>query len=170
MEIIISDTNVLIDLSDVELLESCKLLDISFQTVDFVINEITDNTQSQAVQRLVSSGFLKINSFTDTDMLDLFNYFSNIGDFSNLSITDCAVLLFAKAIGGRLLTGDKALKNKAIQEGVDVSGILYLTDMMVDNKVIDKRKMANCLEKLLSINSRLPKSLIIERIESYRNK
>ena len=169
MEIIISDTNVLIDLSDVDLLESCKLLDISFQTVDFVINEITDDAQSQAVQQLVNSGFLKINSFSNTDMLDLFKYCSTIGDVSNLSLTDCAVLLFAKSIGGRLLTGDKALKNKAIQEGVDVSGILYLTDMMVDNKVVEKTKMADYLEKLISINGRLPKSLILERIESYRN-
>ena len=96
MEIIISDTNVLIDLSDVDLLESCKLLDISFQTVDFVINEITDDAQSQAVQRLINSGFLKINSFSNTDMLDLFKYFSTIGDVSNLSLTECAVLLFAK--------------------------------------------------------------------------
>ncbi len=168
MEILISDTNILIDLSDANLLESCKLMDISFQTVDFVINEITNKTQLSSITQLIKTGFLKVNSFSQQEMLKLYNYYTEIVDTSNLSLTDCAVLLCAKTSKNRLLTGDKALRNKAIQEGIDVSGILYLTDMMVSQNIVEKTMMADCLENLLKINRRLPKSLIRERIESYR--
>ncbi len=169
MEILISDTNILIDLSNAGLLDSCKSLNISFQTIDFVINEITDENQYAAVQQLVDSGYLRVNVFSDKEMMVLYDYFSKIDDYTNLSIVDCALLLFAKNGGCRLLTGDKALKNKAIQEGVIVSGLLYLTDLMVVDGVVDKMQMADCLERLLQNNCRLPKSIIRERIDSYRN-
>ena len=39
---------------------------------------------------------------------------------------------------------------------------------MVDEGVVDKIDMADCLETLLQQNSRLPKDLIYERINAYR--
>jgi hypothetical protein len=66
------------------------------------------------------------------------------------------------------LTGDKNLRIKAGDEGVVVSGILFLTDLMVNEDVVDGNEMADCLETLLKQNSRLPKELIRERIDLYR--
>ena len=87
---------------------------------------------------------------------------------TNLSLTDCAVMLCAKKGNYRLLTGDKNLRIKATNEGVMVSGILYLTDMMVHEGVVASLDMADYLEELLRTNNRLPKESIQTRIDAYR--
>lgn len=43
-----------------------------------------------------------------------------------------------------------------------------MTDLMVNEDVVDGNEMADCLETLLKQNSRLPKELIRERINLYR--
>lgn len=62
------------------------------------------------------------------------------------------------------------LRNSVIADGVQVSGILFLTDMLVEQNIIDAICMADKLEELLAINIRLPKKMIDERIERYRTK
>ena len=169
MEILISDTNILIDLCAVGLRERCKDLDVDFRTVDFVIHEIKDPNQAEAVQKLIDTGDLTVLEFSPEETMELMELFARYEVRTNLSLTDCAVLLCAKKGNYRLLTGDKNLRIKAGNEGVMVSGILYLTDMMVDNCVVNGKEMADCLEALLRQNSRLPKDLIYERINMYRN-
>lgn len=68
------------------------------------------------------------------------------------------------------MTGDNKLRNSVIADGVQVSGILFLTDMLVEQNIIDAICMADKLEELLAINIRLPKKMIDERIERYRTK
>ena len=68
------------------------------------------------------------------------------------------------------MTGDNKLRNSVIADGVQVSGILFLTDMLVEQNIIDAICMADKLEELLAINIRLHKKMIDERIERYRTK
>ena len=70
----------------------------------------------------------------------------------------------------RLLTGDKKLKDKALLENVEVSGILYLTDMLTQKGVIPEEEMANALKKLLESNSRLPQRLLKDRINALKQR
>ena len=81
---------------------------------------------------------------------------------------DISVMVYAIDNNCRLLTGDKTLKDKATLENVKVSGILFLTDMLTKESVIDGGEMITALERLLSSNSRLPKKLIKERIETLK--
>ena len=69
----------------------------------------------------------------------------------------------------RLLTGDKTLKAKATLENVKVSGILFLTDMLIREKAINDADMVAAYNRLLNSNNRLPKKLIIERIARLTN-
>ena len=86
----------------------------------------------------------------------------------NLSFEDISVMTYAQVHKYRLLTGDKVLRDKATLENIMVSGILYLTDKMVENRIIEPSVMANALENMLESNARLPKKIIKERIEKYR--
>lgn len=168
MEILISDTNILIDLCVTGLVEKCSLLDVDFRTVDFVINEITNPAQAAIVQRQIDNGYLTVLQFTQGETLELMDLYARYEYNTNLSLTDCAVMLCAKRGNYRLLTGDKNLRIKATNEGVMVSGILYLTDMMVNKRVVAALDMANYLEELLRTNNRLPKDSIQTRIDAYR--
>ena len=168
MEILISDTNILIDLCITGLIEKCAQLDVDFRTVDFVINEITNPAQVAVVQHQIDNGHLTVLQFTEDETLELMDLYARYEYNTNLSLTDCAVMLCAKRGNYRLLTGDKNLRIKATNEGVMVSGILYLTDMMVNERVVVPLDMANYLEELLRKNNRLPKDSIQAKIDAYR--
>ena len=86
----------------------------------------------------------------------------------NLSPEDISVLVYAKENGFRLLTGDKTLRTKAIDDGVRVSGILYLTDRMVEENLVSAEEMISILQRLLTVNKRLPKRIIEERIDELK--
>ena len=96
MEILISDTNILIDLCAVELIDRCKDLVVDVRTVDFVIHEIKDPNQAEAVQKLIDTGDLTVLEFSPEETMELMELFARYEVRTNLSLTDCAVLLCAK--------------------------------------------------------------------------
>jgi predicted nucleic acid-binding protein len=67
----------------------------------------------------------------------------------------------------RLLTGDKALRNAAIIDGVTVSGILFIIDELVRNRILSKSLAVDKLLQLIKVNTRLPKKEILERIARW---
>lgn len=166
MDIVVSDTNIFIDLASVGLMENSCELPVRMHTTDQVINEITDNAQKVLVGRLVDEGKITVKHFDETEFSHVIEMF--LSRKNNVSVTDCSVWYYAKRNGFRLLTGDGKLKSSAIADGVQVSGVLFLTDMLVEHKIISKKDMADKLERLLTINSRLPKKIINERISQYR--
>lgn len=64
MEIVINDTNILIDLYNAGLLPYCKKLNLDFRTLDLVINEIEDSEQYTAVQSIIDEGTLSVYSLS----------------------------------------------------------------------------------------------------------
>ena len=63
MEIVVNDTNILIDLYNAGLLPYCKKLNLDFRTLDVVINEIEDSEQYSAVQSIIDEGTLSVILF-----------------------------------------------------------------------------------------------------------
>ncbi len=167
MDIVVNDTNIFLDLISVGLLDVVFKLPIKFHTVDYVIAEITDDMQRKSVMDWASEGILCVKEFDEkefAEIIDLYEERSN-----NVSITDCSVWYYAKKNDYRLLTGDGKLRNSATADGVIVSGILYLMDILVDCGIVTKSIMAGKLKELYKINKRLPKKLIDERINLYEN-
>ena len=165
MEIVINDTNILIDLYNAGLLPYCKKLNLDFRTLDVVINEIEDSEQYSAVQSIIDEGTLSIYSLSGGTV---FQKVSEYNGVCNLSVEDISVMVYAIDNNCRLLTGDKKLKDKATLENEKVSGNLFLTDMLTQEGDIDCGEMINALERLLSSNNRLPRKLIKERIETLK--
>ena len=56
MDIIVNDTNIFIDLFTSGLLDEFHCLPIEVHTVDFVINELTDDEQRKAVEAVIPMG------------------------------------------------------------------------------------------------------------------
>lgn len=166
MDVVVSDTNIFIDLMSVGLLETIGGLPLNIHTVDYVVEEIRDDKQREAIIRLKESGQIYVKSFDEVESESIIKMY--LSRSNNVSVTDCSVWYYAKKNGYRLLTGDKKLKDTAMSDGVLVSGILFLTDMLVKENIVGMTEMAEKLERLLSINSRLPKSLFNERIAKYR--
>ena len=168
MEIVVNDTNILIDLAKADLLRFCPLMSLEFHTLDLIVEEVEDDEQRRAVDVLVSEGALKVRSLSGKQMMTVMEKVEAYEGKCNLSPEDISVLVYAKENGFRLLTGDKTLRTKAIDDGVRVSGILYLTDRMVEENLVSAEEMISILKRLLTVNNRLPKRSIEERIEELK--
>lgn len=168
MEVVINDTNILIDLYNAGLLSYCRELDIEFRTLDLIIDEIKDEQQGRAIQSLIDDGTLKVYSLSSSLMTRVFNMMIEYQGVCNLSAVDISVMVYAKHHHCRLLTGDKVLRQKAEQQNIIVSGILYLTDMMIARSIVETQEMIEALGGLLHSNNRLPRKLIDERINKLK--
>lgn len=163
-----NDTNILIDLVKADLLRFCPLMSLEFQTLDIIIEEVEDDEQRRAVDALVADGTLKVRSLSGRQMMTVMEKVEEYEGKCNLSPEDISVMVYAKENGYRLLTGDKTLRTKAIDDGVTVSGILYLTDRMMDDDLVTAEEMISFLQRLMTENKRLPKRTIEEKIEELR--
>lgn len=166
MDIVINDANIFFDLYNVGLLDEFFQLPFEFHTVDLVIHEVKQKKQRNAIQKYIDSGQLKVKKYEAREFVQVVSFADNIK--GNLSLTDSSVLYYAmKTPHCRLLTSDRQLRNRAKEYHVLVSGIIYVFDQLVGYKVITRKEGAQRLIKLLETNSRLPHSLIEERINLW---
>ena len=165
MDIVVNDTNIFLDLISVGLLDASFKLPIKFHTVDYVIEEIVNEEQKAKVIALINDAKLYVKEFDENEFREIINLYES--RHNNVSIADCSVWYYAKKNDYRLITGDGKLRSSATADGVIVSGILFLTDLLVDYKIVYKKVMAIKLKELCRINTRLPKKHIEERIDKY---
>ena len=165
MEIIVNDTNIFIDLHSIGLLDAFCELPYDVRTVDFVIDEITDSSQSAALSMLITDGKIRVESFNPQELQEIIEEYSTVP--GNISIPDCSVCYYARKNSATLLTGDRQLRRYAEANNVAVRGILFIFDELVANTVLTTIEAAKKLRELLSINSRLPKSEIEKRIANW---
>ena len=166
--IVVSDTNILIDLIEAGVLEQFFLLPMKVHTTDIVISEVTFPEQKAQVRTLVQTRCLTVKAFTPDEMLRLIDFVNSKRRRFNLRIADFSVWQYASENNYILLTGDGNLRKLAAEDGVEVHGTIYIFDKMVEHKAITPTIAADKLELLYSINHRLPKPEIDLRIEKWR--
>ncbi len=166
-KIVVNDTNVFIDLHDVGLLEQFFLLPWEVHTTDFVMLELIKEGQKDTVAAYESKGDLHIATFEFQEVVKINKLHTSVTDKTNLSITDCSVWYYAKQNNYTLLTGDRKLRNSALNEGVEVRGIIYVFDELVANDILPASLAAEKLALLKSINPRLPDSEIEKRLKLW---
>lgn len=167
MTVIVDDTNILIDLANTGLITQCQKLDIHFVTTDLAFAELRNARQLEAVQSFIDTGGLEVTDIKNADLMDLLVLYHHYATFTNLSLPDVSVLWLAEHRQCRLLTSDQKLLNQARERGIEASGLLWLTDAMVEQRVVPPSEMIDYLLKLLETNERAPRKLILERIDNY---
>lgn len=165
MEVIISDTNIFIDLHSIGLLEAFCKLPCEVRTIDFIVAEITDPEQSQAISALAAGGKLVIESLDAEELTEIIAEHSSVP--GNISIPDCSVCFYARKHSATLLTGDRQLRKYAEACNVTVRGILFIFDELIANKILTRSQAVEKLRKLVGINVRLPKTEIEKRINNW---
>lgn len=156
------------DLCTADLLAEFISLPWSIHTTDMVLSEIKEESQIQKINVVKSQ--MTIKDFTPEELLTLLKFQQEIHQTCNLSIQDCSILSYCEDHGYTMLTGDKVLRSKASERRISVRGIIYIFDQFVDNNIIPAPMAAERLEKLSSINQRLPKKEIESRLLKWKNK
>lgn len=82
--------------------------------------------------------------------------------------------LFALACAGEtdcvLLSGDKALRSAALEEGVVVHGTLWLLDECVRLGVLSNIEAGESLKRMIAAKSRFPEGEVRKRLSKWRKK
>ena len=167
MDIVVKDTNIIIDLINIGLSRFFRLLPIECHTTRQVIQEISDEEQLKKVALFIEDGTLIVDSFREQDLDLLIDTTMEYGKITNLTEADCSVMLLAERYGCCLLTSDQKLRKQAKERGLQVNGLLWIVDIIVEKGILSGREMIPYLLKYLESNIRAPKNDVNRRIERY---
>lgn len=146
--IVVSDTNIFIDLVKLNLLGDFFALPWDIHTTDFVINELTDYEQRIAVTAFIKRKKLTVGKLNADEIGDIVRRSNETG--GKISITDFSVCLYSKKNNFILLTGDGNLRKVASNDNIEVHGILYLFDELVSYSILPPqtgRRNSKSIEK-----------------------
>ena len=161
LNVLITDTNIWIDLIKGGLLDAFFELPYSINASDLV----RDYESIGISWRALAQKGLQFIELTPTEIGDLYRLHQSL---PKPSIPDLASYLVAVKTIGILLTGDKALRVFAEQK-IEVHGFLWVVDKLVNLHIITARDASNCLELMLQDpKTRLPKRECNKRINKWR--
>ena len=167
-KIVVNDTNVFIDLYEVGLLEEFFSLPWEVHTTDFVMLELQREGQHETVAKYKADKRLVVPVFEAKEMSEIGNLYQLNMNRTNLSLTDCSVWYYAKVNNYILLTGDRKLRTTSILDGVEVHGVIYVFDALMEFDMISHQVAVEKLQQLYAINPRLPKEEIEKRIHLWK--
>ena len=168
-EILITDANIFFDLLSVDLLPEFFLLPHTIKTTEFVLNEIKDEQQRALIEKYIANGRLEIYVFSPEQYIEIVELKERLT--GNLSFEDCSVLFCATKSGRpTVLTGDLSLRKNVEAMGINVKGVIGVIDMMVTNHITHSEIAALRLQKLMSLNTWLPKGLCNETIKKWKTR
>ena len=167
-KIVVNDTNVFIDLYEVGLLEEFFSLPWEVHTTDFVMLELQREGQHETVAKYKANKRLVVPVLEAKAMSEIGVLYQQNMNKTNLSLTDCSVWYYAKVNNYILLTGDRKLRTTSILDGVEVHGVIYVFDALMEFDMISHQVAVEKLQQLYAINPRLPKEEIEKRINLWK--
>jgi predicted nucleic acid-binding protein len=156
MQILISDANIIIDLEEGLLVEYWFKLPYQFHTPDILFSAELE----QSHNNLLKMG-LKLSELTPQSI----EYAAKLNTrYANPSIYDCFALVLAVQEQCLLLTGDKALRDAAQSEGVEVKGTLWLVEQMIKQQLITVPQAKQAYKLMRNAGKRLPWNLVNQQL------
>ena len=161
-EVLIVDTSVLIDLDRGSLITEIFSLPFIFAVPDLLYS---DELKSKFGNRLLELG-LEVRCLSGKTLSVADQYHSTHPRM--VSIVDCTALALASSEGLVLLTGDKDLRELAMQEKVDCHGVLWVFDQFYERKIISGDELIKRLTQITNHpRARLPKPDVQKRLHRY---
>lgn len=127
MRIVINDTSCLIDLRKAGLLHAALLLPFQFQiALPLLHSELLDFSTVE-IEALVARGLTVV----DVPPNGIRRALQLRAQYPGLSFNDCVSMALAESHPNSiLLTGDQSLRNRASSMGIEVHGVLWVSDQL----------------------------------------
>lgn len=159
MQLLISDTNILIDLEVGGLIENMFSLPYQFTTPDILYYDELEEHHSNLIGLGLHLGNLSPESIDHLQVI--------IEKYPKPSRYDCMTLVLAQQETCPLLTGDKELRTSAEHENIEVKGTLWLVEQLVEEGIITLNKAREAYQEMENSGRRLPFLLAYENLNRY---
>ncbi len=161
MDILVSDTSVIIDLERAQLIEEIFSLPFRFVVPGALFER---EMRDYGGEKLVALG-LEVWNLTGTQVQEAQRL---RGLERRISVHDSYALALAKTEGAMVLTGDGALRVLAEAEGVRCHGVLWVFDQLEDKRLVASAELNVGLTRLaVHPRCRLPREEINLRLTRY---
>ncbi len=162
MQLISSDTSIWVDFEKLHHIDWPFRLKYSFIMSKMAID---DEVLSPAdlSEKLIRAGLTAVD-LTEVELALLEKYTSK---YRRISTYDAIAMTISKIRGIILLTGDKALRSAAEAEKIEVHGLLWITDQLLESSLITRKDHDLCMSDLknrLGTDFRLPLDELEKRI------
>lgn len=164
MILLVNDAGILIDLLKADLIESFFGLGYECHVTDMVAAEVKEENATQ-LDNFFNTGRLIKKTFEFEELLQIQAMEIR---HKALSIPDCSCLYLSQKLSATLLTGDAALRRIARQNNIRVHGLLWVFDELLRHRLISVIVACEKLERLISINPRLPMDECEKRLIKWR--
>ncbi len=155
MQLLISDSNILIDMEVADLTQKMFALPYSFAVPDILYYEELENDHKE----LLSLGLKVLPMRSET-----IKYMESIVPrYKQASRNDLFALALAKQEACPLVTGDSALRNAGEKEAVIIFGTLWIVDEMIKFDIVTVHEARVAFELMKVNKRRLPWALIEKR-------
>lgn len=166
MKVAVKDANLLIDLVEADLLGHWFKLGIETYTTNLVLHEITRSSQREIVGQFVKAGLLNVHVLAPGTM----PLAAALALTWKMSIADASAMHLAQELKAALLTGDGAVRRAAQALRIEVHGVLWVLDLLVERSVITPALARISLSALMAGNSFLPRLDCQERLSRWGSK
>ena len=153
--IAIKDANLLIDLFDIDLIDSFFQLNLEFHTTTLIFGEL-DNDQQKYLKQFIETEKLKIREIS---ILEIETFKNLPVQTRKLSVQDLSLYFYAIELKNcMILTGDNRLRKEAEKIGFEVHGVLWVFEELVNHNILEKQTAIQRLDELMKVNLWLPVS------------
>ncbi len=142
------DANILIDLNNGDILPLLFKLTLLLSTPDLVLDELIKPDRITLLQMGVRKLVLSPEQLIEVVQMQ--------ADEPRLSLGDCAAFVRARDDKVMLITGDKRLREKAVEISLETHGVLWVLDEIEAAQLLNPPQLATSLQKMLDEGARLP--------------
>lgn len=156
-----TDANIWIDLHHANLLDEVFQLEATWMTPDIVFYD-----EVLTVDRpLLKDLGLHVRPLTGEEL----NRITEISPhYPSPSPKDLSTIVVAEVEDCIVVTGDGPLRTAVETEGIEVHGVLWVLDQLVDQSIISSSRAATALNTMVSRGSRLPESEVKQRLRRWK--
>ena len=116
------------------------------------------------MKQFIASGQLEVIDLNGSQVSLIYTRYSEV----RVSVADKSVLVVAEEIGATLLTGDMKVRREGYSRNLDVRGILWIYDELINKSVISYFNAVESLESMLQQGSWLPDTEVTKRLSYWR--
>ncbi len=152
MQLLISDSNILIDMEVSGFTKKMFDLPYTFAIPDILYYEELEEEHSNILEYGIQVLELSSNTVKDMEMM--------VPKYPKASRNDLFALALAKQESCPLVTGDSALRKACEKENIDLLGTIWIIDQLIYHEVIDKDMAKTAYIKMKENKRRLPWDVI----------